>query len=55
MLKNYLNSVVKGLKYYIETNNIIKINLVNICGIQHTRFNIIYIVKLYLLSYIPIL
>ena len=24
MLKNYLNSVVKGLKYYIETNNIIK-------------------------------
>ena len=24
LLKNYLNSVVKGLKYYIETNNIIK-------------------------------
>ena len=24
MLKNYLNSVVKGLKYYIETKNIIK-------------------------------
>ena len=31
MLK-YLNSVVKGLKYYIETKNIIKkISLVNIC------------------------
>ena len=37
MLKNYLNSVVKGLKYYIETKNIIQeVSLVNI-GIQHTR------------------
>ncbi len=26
MLKNYLNSIIKGLKYHIETKNIIKID-----------------------------